>query len=160
MLSGYDDTLCNLRLVGGIKLHEYIQTDNEGNILSYLGHNFINCVSSAISGENWNSTMRCLRKLYADEMPKIINELDEKYDEDQKHCEVELRKIGHLLELSLIGLENLKSVYQNTNSISHIDTIVEDYCKNQIQRLKDIMKRSEDNFYSSDEEEKTPVSDE
>ncbi len=145
MICGFDDTLCNLRLVGGIKKHEYIQTDSDGNILSYLEHNFINCVSSTIYGENWNSTMRCLRKLYADEMPKIINILDKKYTEDRniehnsKHCEIELKKIGTLLEKSLIGLENLKTVYQGTDSIAHIETIIDDYCKNQIQRLKDIL---------------------
>ena len=47
MLSSNEHTISNLRLVGGIKLHEYIQCDVEGNILSYLEHNFINCVSSS-----------------------------------------------------------------------------------------------------------------
>lgn len=129
MLGANESTLCNLRLVGGIKIHEYIQTDNNGDILSYLEHNFINCVSSAIYGENWNSTLKCLRKLYVDELPKMINKLiEDKADQ-------EIKKIGRLLDKSLDGLKNLKTVYQGTDSTAHIDTIIDDFCKNQIDRL-------------------------
>ena len=148
MLNSNDNTLCNLRLVGGIKKHEYIQTDKDNNILSYLGHNFINCVTSTIYGENWNSTMLCLRKLYVDEMPVLIQKLI-----DSKSYK-ELRKIGRILEESLVGLENLKTVYQGTDSLAHIETIIDDFAKNQLERiveyleplgmLKDVKKKSND----------------
>lgn len=131
MLNSNEHTLSNLRLVGGIKKHEYIQTDSEGNILSYLSHNFINCVSSAIYGENWSSTLRSLRKIYVDELPILLEKLIE------DHSTKELTKIYKLLEDSLIGLENLKIVYQNSDELSHIDTIVDDFCKNQLDRVKD-----------------------
>ncbi len=133
MLSSNEHTLSNLRLVAGIKKHEYIQTDSDGNILSYLEHNFINCVSSAIYGENWRSTLFCLRKLYVDEMPPLLDKLIE------KKAEKELKKIGALLEQSLVGLENLKTVYQNTDNLSHINTIVDDFCKNQLDRVVDYL---------------------
>jgi len=131
MLKGYEHTISNLRLVGGIKKHEYIQTDSEGNILSYLAHNFINCVSSAIYGENWKSCLFTLKKLYVEEMPVMLEQLIK--DDSKK----ELKKIGNLLEVSLIGLENLKTVYQGTDNIAHIDTIIEDFGKNQLDRIGD-----------------------
>jgi len=134
MLSSNEHTISNLRLVGGIKLHEYIQCDVEGNILSYLEHNFINCVSSAISGDNWKTTLSCLRKLYVDELPILIEEL---IDNDNFR---ELKKIGSLLEKSLVGLENLKSVYQNTDNLAHIETIIDDFCKNQIESIIEFLK--------------------
>ena len=133
MLKGYEHTLSNLRLVGGIKKHEYIQTDSDGNILSFLAHNFINCVSSAIYGENWKSCLFCLRKLYVDEMPVMLEQLIK--DEGKK----ELAKIGNLLELSLTGLENLKTVYQGTDNLAHIDTIIDDFGKNQLDRIGDYL---------------------
>lgn len=133
MLSSNESTIANLRLVGGIKLHEYMQTDSEGNILSYLEHNFINCVSSAIYGENWKSTLFCLRKLYVDELPILLTQLIK--DDSKK----ELKKIGSLLEKSLLGLENLKSVYQGTDSLAHVDTIIDDFCKNQLDRVGDYL---------------------
>lgn len=133
MLSSNEHTLSNLRLVAGIKKHEYIQTDSEGNILSYLAHNFINCVSSAIYGENWKSTLFCLRKIYVEEMPPLIDELIE------KKADKELKKIGGLLEHSLIGLENLKTVYQGTDNLAHISTITEDFCRNQLERVGDYL---------------------
>ena len=37
MLESNESTLCNLRLIAGIKKHEYIQTDAEGNILWQQG---------------------------------------------------------------------------------------------------------------------------
>ena len=131
MLSSNEHTLSNLRLIAGIKKHEYIQTDAEGNILSYLEHNFVNCVSSAIYGENWKSTLFCLRKLYVDEIPPLLDELVE------KKADNELKKIGSLLERSLIGLENLKTVYQGTDSMAHVDTIIDDFCRNQLKRVGD-----------------------
>ncbi len=78
MLSSNEHTLSNLRLIGGITHNQYIQTDNKGNVVGYLGHTFANCVSSAIFGENWQSTLCCLRKLYVDEMPKLIDMLIKK----------------------------------------------------------------------------------
>ncbi len=146
MLGTNESTLCNLRLVGGIKLHEYIQTDSEGNILSYLEHNFVNCVSSAIYGENWKSTLLCLRKLYVDELPKLIHQLIE--DKADK----ELKKIGRLLQASETGLKNLKSVYQGTDSTAHIDTIIDDFCKNQIDRLLEYLGEQEENKEKEKEE--------
>lgn len=137
MLSSNEHTLSNLRLMGGIKKHEYIQTDAEGNVLSYLEHNFINCVSSAIYGENWKSTLFCLRKLYVDEMPKLLEEL---IKSDSKK---ELEKIGCLLEKSLIGLENLKVVYQGTDNLAHLNTIMDDFAKNQLHRLYEMKDRHE-----------------
>jgi hypothetical protein len=134
MMHSNEDTLTNLRLVGGIKKHEYIQTDSNGDILSYLEHNFINCVSSAIYGENWVSTLKCLRKLYVEELPKLLDELFE--NESKK----ELNKVGSLLEKSIGGLENLKAVYQGTDSIAHIDTIVDDFAKNQLEAVCDFLK--------------------
>lgn len=133
MLNSYDYTISNLRLVAGIRKHEYIQTDKDGNILSYLEHNFINCVSSAIYGENWRTTLFCLRKLYVTELPRLLNKLIE------SESEKELKKIGALLEKSLIGLTNLKSVYQGTDSLAHIDTLIEDFCKNQLDRVIDAL---------------------
>lgn len=133
MLSSNEHTLSNLRLIGGIKPHEYIQTDSEGNILSYLEHNFINCVSSAIYGENWKSTLYCLRKIYVEELPPLIDGLIE------KKAEKELKKIGSLLEKSLNGLENLKTVYQGTDNLAHINTISDDFCKNQLERIGDYL---------------------
>ncbi len=129
MLSGNENTICNLRLVGGIRIHQYIQTDSDGNILSFLEHNFINCVSSAIYGENWKSTLFCLRKLYVDELPKLLTELI------KNKSNKELTKIGALLEQSLAGLENLKTVYQGTDNLAHINTLSEDFCKNQLDRV-------------------------
>lgn len=137
MLSSNEHTLSNLRLVAGINPHEYIQTDSEGNILSYLEHNFINCVSSAIYDENWKSTLFCLRKLYVEEMPSLLDKLIE------KKADKELKKIGRLLENSLNGLENLKSVYQGTDNLAHINTITEDFCKNQLERVGDYLGVSE-----------------
>ncbi len=133
MLSSNEHTLSNLRLIAGIKKHEYIQTDSEGNILSYLAHNFINCVSSAIYGENWKSTLFCLRKLYVEELPPLIDELI------KKEADKELKKIGILLEQSLAGLENLKTVYQGTDNLAHINTITDDFCKNQLDRVGDYL---------------------
>ncbi len=140
MLKSNESTLCNLRLVAGIKKHEYIQTDSDGNILSYLEHNFINCVSSAIYGENWKSTLFCLRKLYVEELPTLIDELIEK-DAESEHCSArkELKKIGSLLEKSLTGLENLKTVYQGTDNLAHINTITDDFCTNQLDRIRDYL---------------------
>lgn len=143
MLSSNADTLSNLRLVGGIKKHEYIQTDSEGNIVSYLEHNFINCVSSAIYGENWKSTLFCLRKLYVKELPKLLKGLF-KIAYSSSEGLSELEKIGPLLEKSLAGLENLKSVYQGTDNLAHIDTIVDDFCKNQLERVIDVVKMLRD----------------
>lgn len=137
MLSSNEHTLSNLRLVAGIKKHEYIQTDAEGNILSYLEHNFVNAVSSAIYGENWKSTLFCLRKIYVEELPPLIDGLIE------KKADKELKKIGSLLEKSLIGLENLKSVYQGTDSMAHVDTIIDDFCRNQLERVGDYLGVSE-----------------
>lgn len=137
MLSSNEHTLSNLRLIGGIKIHEYIQTDSDGNVLSYLEHNFINCVSSAIYGENWKTTLFCLRKLYVDEMPKLLEEL---IKSDSKK---ELQKIGNLLEKSILGLENLKTVYQGTDNLAHLNTIIDDFAKNQLERLYDMKDRHE-----------------
>ena len=131
MLSSNEHTLSNLRLIAGIKKHEYIQTDKDGNILSYLGHNFINCVTSTIYGENFNSTMKCLRRLYVDEMPKLLQELM------KTRSKKELNKIGKLLEDSLVGLDNLKTVYQGTDELAHINTVIDDFAKNQLERLKE-----------------------
>lgn len=129
MLNGNESTLANLRLIAGIKAHEYIQTDCDGNILSYLGHNFISCVTSTIYGENFNSTMKCLRKLYVDEMPKLLEELF-KTDSDK-----ELQKIGVLLEKSIEGLINLKVVYQKMDEEAHINTVIDDFAQNQLERV-------------------------
>lgn len=137
MIKGHENTLANLRLIGGIKKHEYIQTDKDGNILSYLGHNFINCVSSAIYGENWTSTLKCLKKLYVDEIPELLDELIGDSEPEEKGADRELKKIGALLEKSLAGLENLKTVYQGTDSTAHIDTIIDDFAKNQLYRVAD-----------------------
>ena len=132
---GYEDTLSNLRLIGGIKKHEYIQTDNEGNILSYLEHNFKNCVSSDIYGQNWKTTLFCLRKLYVNQLPKLLKEL-------KLSSPLELKKIAALLEKSLLGLENLKSVYQGTNNLAYIETINET-CKNQLNKIIEAIKRND-----------------
>ena len=157
---GYEDTLSNLRLIGGIKKHEYIQTDNEGNILSYLEHNFKNCVSSDIYGQNWKTTLFCLRKLYVNQLPKLLKELNisnksntccavklitvpEVSTSQIKPLELkELKKIGALLEKSLLGLENLKSVYQGTNNLAHIETINET-CKNQLNKIIEAIKKND-----------------
>lgn len=134
MLSSNKHTLSNLRLIANIKKHEYIQTDRDGNILSYLGHNFVNCVSSIIYEENFNSTMRCLRKLYVDEMPLLLEQLM------KNGSKKKLNKIGKLLEKSLIGLDNLKIVYQGTDKLVHINIVIDDFAKNQLDRLKDFVK--------------------
>ena len=129
MLSSGDFTICNLRLVGNIALHEYIQTDKEGNILSYLEHSFRNAVSSAIYGENWTTTLFCLRKLYVQELPFLIKRLI------KEKSNKELKKIGALLEKSIVGLENLKSVYQGTDSLAHIETIIDDFANSQLDTI-------------------------
>ena len=129
MLSSNEHTLSNLRLVAGIKAHEYIQTDCDGNIVSYLGHNFINCVTSAVYGENFNSTMKCLRKLYVDEMPELLESLM------KKESDKELQKIGVLLEKSIVGLVNLKIVYQKMDEEAHINTVIDDFAQNQLERV-------------------------
>lgn len=133
MLRGNEHTLSNLRLIAGIKKHEYIQTDSDANILSYLGHNFVNCVSSAIYGENFDSTMRCLRKVYVDEMPVLLDKLM------KSRSKKELKKIGKLLEKSLVGLENLKIVYQGTDQLAHVNTVIDDFAKNQLDRLNEFL---------------------
>ena len=133
MLSSNENTLSNLRLMAGIKENEFIQTDSDGNILSYLGHNFINCVSSAIYGENFNSTMRCLRKLYVDEMPVLLEKLM------KSRSKKELKKIYKLLDKSIVGLKNLKTVYVGTDQLAHINTVIEDFADNQLSRLNDFL---------------------
>ena len=54
----------------------------------------------------------------------------------------ELKKIGALLEKSLLGLENLKSVYQGTNNLAHIETINET-CKNQLNKIIEAIKQND-----------------
>lgn len=131
MLSSNDHTLSNLRLMAGVKVHEYIQTDCEGNILSYLGHNFVNCVTNAVYGENWHSTLKCIRKLYVYEMPDLIEKAIEKGRVKT------LKKIHKLLTESLGGLTNLKTVYQGDDMTAHINTLIDDFCKGQIEVLEE-----------------------
>lgn len=130
MTKSTEDTLTNLLLIGGIKKHEFIQTDSNGDILSYLEHNFINCVSPTIYKENWTSTLKCLRKLYVDELPKILDGL---FENESKQ---ELNRIEALLKKSIIGLENLKSVYQASDELSHVCTIIDDFAENQLATLR------------------------
>lgn len=133
MLSSNQHTLSNLRMMAGVKIHEYIQTDRDGNILSYLSHNFINCVSSAIYGENFDSTMRCIRKLYVDEMPVLLDKLM------KSRSKKELKKIYKLLDASVVGLKNLKTVYQGTSELAHVNTVIDDFADTQLERLKEFL---------------------
>jgi len=145
MLSSNEDTLTNLRLVGGIRKNEYLQTDANGDILSYLGCNFINCVTSVLFGENWTSTLKCLRKLYVDEIPFIIDELID------KEANEELTKILNLLRKSEKGLHYLSQVYSETDHKAHIDTITDDFLKCQIHKIKNYLQDSESDVSDLDQ---------
>ena len=83
MLSGYEHTLTNLRLLSGLRKNEYLQTDSDGNILSYLQDSFIQNLASALYRENWDSTLFCLRKLYETEVSELMTKLFEEEAEKE-----------------------------------------------------------------------------
>lgn len=133
MFSGYEHTLTNLRLLSGLRKNEYLQTDSNGNILSYLEDKFIQNIASALYRENWDSTLFCLRKIYETEVSKLMLNL---IDED---AEKELLKMRKLLDDSRIGLTNLKTVYKERQYITHLDTLIEDYLNIQIEHIDEII---------------------
>lgn len=148
MLKNADNTLTNLRLMAGIKKHEYIQTSSEGDILSYLGSNFIHCVSSLIFRENWDSTMHCLNKLYVKEIPALLTDLFEQHEEKDDMGYDELEKIKKKLKESKKGLINLKVVYQATKELKYIETIEEDFLDCQITRIDEFIKGNSQSQFS------------
>lgn len=130
-----EKTLCNLRLLGALKDKEWLQTDNEGNILSYIEYGLVNSMVSVMCGENWDSTYNCIHKIYCEELPEILNTLENDMSDDS-NSNVELRKIFILLTDSKKGLKKLKVIYKtNKCAVAHIDTILSDYVESHLTHI-------------------------
>lgn len=138
MLSGYESTLTNLRLLEGLEKKEYLQTSSEGNILSYLGDTFISNIASALYRENWTSTIYCLNKIFVDECPALVSKLI------KNDAKKELKKVLFLLEDSRVGLVNLKTVYKEKQYTSHLDTLINDYLNTQVDHARDHLGKIEE----------------
>lgn len=135
MLSGYEHTLTNLRLLKGLEKKEYLQTCSEGNIIAYLGDTFITNIASALYRDNWSSTLFCLHRIYVEECPKLVTKLI------KENAEKELKKIKVLLDDSRVGLKNLKTVYSENQYVSHLDTLIDDYLNTQLDHIEEFLEK-------------------
>ncbi len=119
----------NLVVVGQIKKHEYFQTIDNGDILSYLEHSFKRYVSPEVFRKNETNTMKSLQDLFNHILPKKIDRLIKKESYD------ELKEIGNLLDKAITGLENYKTVYQNDPITKYIDEFIDDYARKQLYQI-------------------------
>ncbi len=109
------NTLHNLRSVGSIKIHEYIQCDDSGDILSFLEQSFVRCVSEDVFDNNCKNMYTSLDKLFIQELPKLIDNFGENPDE--------LDKLGRLIESAILGLKNLGVTFQESKHKNYINKI-------------------------------------
>lgn len=132
-----DRNIQNLVMVGGIKKHEYIQTNENEDMLSYLEHSFKRYVSPEVFRINETNTMKSLQNLFYHYLPKKIDKLV------KKNSQNELKEIGSLLEKAIEGLTNYKTVYQGDAIEKYIDEFINDYAKKQIDVIFYILKPEE-----------------
>ncbi len=107
------NTLHNLKLVGQIRSHEYLQCDEGGDILSFLEQGFVRYVSADVFDNNCKNIYIALDRLYIDELPLLIEASDVKQS----------NKIGKMLEDSVRGIDNLKLAFQETAHTDYLNKI-------------------------------------
>ena len=124
-----DKNIQNLVVVGGIKKHEYYQTVDNGDMMSFFEHSFKRHVSPEVFRKNETNTMKALQNLFYYELPKKINSLIKKESYEELH------QVGKLLEKSILGLENFKTVYQGDDIIKYIDEFIDKYARKQLYKI-------------------------
>ncbi len=131
MLNSHQSTLKNLRMVAIVQKGEYLSTNSDGDISFIIQESFLSNISSVIWGETWKSNLYALKKLYVTDVPALLGLLIQ----EERHKE--LAKVENLLTLSKKGLNNLKSIFDQSNHHANIDSIHEDYLDTQISYIQD-----------------------
>ncbi len=151
----YSSLLNNLRIIGGISNGEFVGTiinnDGEYDIYCRYSGGWWKTLSDTIRLEKWNSTCKCLKKIYCNDLPIYIGYLRmESVNLDDIHLDRKwkIHDLIRLCKMSLKGLNNLKKTfniaYQTKKGGLYdpvFDTIIKSYAEIQIKYLKNIEKK-------------------
>ncbi len=138
MQDGDEIPLTNLRLISTIGDGQYPTTTLEGNISGVYDNTYGNSFLSSLFCETWYSTQFCLKKLYAGQLPTLIEKLDED-DNDM------LERVRDLIKDSIEGLKNIKKLYaQNKQREAWLDTIILDYAHMQLKNIEKFIETDAD----------------
>ena len=127
--------LTNLRIVGALELSEYIYVKLDYNIRWRYSNSCIQFILNPL--QTWGYTHNCLKKIYCEDLPKYIFDLDLGENKTYK-----LTDLLHCLTQSIAGLEKLKQTYQMDYKNIYdekFDTLIESYAKIQLQQVKDLI---------------------
>lgn len=136
MLSSYQCTLKNLRVLNLCKKNMYLNTDSDSNIIATVLNNNWEYLSAIIHKENWESNRESLIKIFVKEVPKLIDEL---IDND---CQRELKRVKELLEKCKKPLIDLKSVFNSMDQEATLESLSEDYLLTSLDYIKDYLDSS------------------
>ncbi len=125
----------NLEMIGGIRKNEFIQHDDEGNILSFLDGNYLNFMEDADEKKiAMNQAEIVVGDIICTDVPLMIDDLLESKSDD------ELRKVGTLLEKSVVGIKNLEYVYTNEKHLDIFQYLRNKICVREMDKIAKYLK--------------------
>lgn len=123
MLSSNLITFKNLRILSRLAEGQYLCTDSNGNILGCINNYLMSTLHALIYRETWETNLRALKKIYEDEVPKLLD----KIFESKEIREPEISMIYHLLKNSRDSLDHLKIIFTEEDHIANLDSLKEDF---------------------------------
>lgn len=123
-----------LRILSNLGKNQYLVTDYDNNISGLSYDTLFNNISNTFTRQTWVCAKNALVKLYTESLPEVYQNLVDDEDIDG------LNKLNKMLEKSIVGLNHLKGNYSyystHSDVIIYIETVLEDYCKEYIKKIK------------------------
>ncbi len=117
--------LSNLRMLRSLKHDQWLCTkrgdDGKLEIDDICDNTYYNNVILTVKLDGWESSKECLKSLYCDDIPSLVNHLiaNDEYKD--------LKNLNKLLKGSLEGLDALNNTYNVGAITNHLNSLKFDY---------------------------------